>query len=221
MTRFAQALTVAEMTGRELARRRLALALLTALPLVFYASSSGEGSHAAQVGAVAMAFSVSGAAIFTALSGRAVDQRLGLAGLRPISLLLGRLLTLAALGAGVAALFTIMLLLGSDIARPWTLVVGVQLVALVGVPFGLALGALAPRELEAVLAMIGVVGVQLSLHGTTTGAKALPFWGPERLVQIAGGDPYDAAPALVVSVVYALALLALAALLNRSQEARS
>ena len=39
-------LVPAEMTGRELARRRVALGLLTALPLTFYATSAHHSNHA-------------------------------------------------------------------------------------------------------------------------------------------------------------------------------
>src|SRR6266511_49793 len=86
--------TVAEMQGRDLARRRLALVLLVALPLAFYGAMAGHESDAIIPGGIAMAFSVAGAAIFSVLSARAVDQRLTLAGLRPSELLLGRLLLL-------------------------------------------------------------------------------------------------------------------------------
>ncbi|MGH3993841.1 MAG: hypothetical protein ACRDSN_15435, partial [Pseudonocardiaceae bacterium] len=92
MTRLARVLTPAEMAGRELARRRTALALLTVLPLAFYGASLGEPEHAVEVGGVAMAFSVSGAAIFAVLSAREVDRRLALAGYRAWELVVGRLL---------------------------------------------------------------------------------------------------------------------------------
>jgi hypothetical protein len=74
------------MTGRELVRRRVALGLLTALPLAFYGAQAHHSSHAAVTGGIAMAFSIAGASIFAALTARPVDERLVLAGLRaPVS----------------------------------------------------------------------------------------------------------------------------------------
>ena len=122
-----------------------------------------------------MAFSMAGASIFAALTARPVDQRLILAGYHPSELLLGRLLLLELFGLAVAAIFSVVIVLGTGPAHPWVLAVGVGLVAFTSVPFGLAVGALAPHELEGVLILIGVVGVQLTLESTQTIAKLLPF----------------------------------------------
>ena len=54
-------LVPAEMAGRELMRRRTALALLTALPLAFYAAHASDGPEAIEVGGLTMAFSISDA----------------------------------------------------------------------------------------------------------------------------------------------------------------
>jgi ABC-2 family transporter len=198
---------------RDLSRRRTALLLLTALPLAFYGASAGESEHGVEVGGVAMAFSVSGAAIFAALAARAVDQRLRLAGYRPMELLLGRLLVLWALAAAVAAVFVAVIAATATVQDEWALAGGVALVATIGVPFGLAVGALAPRELEAVLVMVGVVGIQLSLIGTELAAKLLPFWGPHRLLNIATGDQFDAPTPAAVGIACAVGLLGAAAVL--------
>lgn len=211
MSRVARVLVGAEMTGRELVRRRVALALLTGLPLAFYGAAAGHSPNAVETGGVAMAFSVSGAAIFAALSARAVDERLALAGYRPSELLLGRLLVLELLGVAVAALFAAVMVLGSDPSHPGALVLGVELVALVGVPFGLAVGALAPHELEAVLVMIGVVGVELSLETSQLVAKLLPFWAPRRVLEFALGGAAPLGGMTLLSITYASALLAAAA----------
>ena len=203
-------LVPAEMTGRELSRRRVALGLLTALPLAFYEASAGHSDHAAIIGGIAMAFSIAGASIFAALTARPVDQRLILAGYRPYQLLLGRLVLLELFGLVVAALFSVVMVLGTGPADTWALVAGVVLVAVTSVPFGLAVGALAPHELEAVLILIGVVGVQLTLDSTQTVAKLLPFWGPQRLIQHATDPTVSIGAAVPVGILYALALLALA-----------
>jgi hypothetical protein len=52
---------------------------------------------------------------------------------------------------------------------------GVILTGVVAVPVGLALGALLPRELEAVLVLIGIVGIQVTASSDTMIARLLPF----------------------------------------------
>lgn len=208
-------LVPAEMTGRELARRRVALGLLTVLPLAFYGAQLNHSDHAAITGGVAMAFSIAGASIFAALTARPVDQRLVLAGYRSDELLLGRLVLLELFGLVVAALFSALMVLGSAPSDPWALVGGVVLVAVISVPFGLAVGTLAAQELEGVLILIGVVGVQLTLDSTQMIAKLLPFWGPQRLLQHSTDLTVSIGAAVPVALLYALALLVAAGYIMR------
>ena len=198
----------AAMTGRELVRRYVALGLLTVLPLAFYGASLSSGPHhAAITGGIAMAFSVAGASIFAALTARPVDQRLVIAGYHPYELLLGRLLFLELFGVVVSALFSLIMVLGTEPPHPVLLGVGVELVAVTSVPFGLAVGALAPTELEGVLILIGVVGIQLTLDSTRTIAKLLPFWGPQRLLEHSLNASVPIGLSLMVALAYASGLL--------------
>jgi hypothetical protein len=208
-------LVPAEMTGRELLRRPVALGLLTALPLAFYEAQAHHSSHAVVTGGIAMAFSIAGASIFAALTARPVDQRLVLAGYRPHELLLGRLVLLELFGLVVAGLFSVVMVLGTGPSDAWALVGGVVLVAVMSVPFGLAVGTVVPHELEGVLVLIGVVGVQLTLESTQTIAKLLPFWGPDRLIQRSIDPTIGAGAAVPVVLVYAIGLLGAAAYVMR------
>jgi hypothetical protein len=201
----------AQMSGRELARRRVALGLLTVLPLAFYGASAHHSDHAVITGGIAMAFSIAGASIFAALTARPVDQRLVLAGYRPHQLLLGRLVLLELFGLAVAGAFSAVMALGTRPSDPWALVAGVVLVAVTSVPFGLAVGALVPHELEGVLILIGVVGIQLTLESTDAIAKLLPFWGAQRLIQHSIDPTVPIAAAIPIDLLYALALLAVGA----------
>jgi hypothetical protein len=88
---------------------------------------------------------------------------------------------------------------------------GVQLVAVTSVPFGLAVRGLPSEELEGVLTVIGAVGIQLTLDSTETIAKALPFWGPKRAIQHSLDATVATGAAIPVDLVYATALLAVAA----------
>lgn len=206
----------AKMTGLELGRRRIAIGLLTALPLAFYGGSVSRGTGAVITGGVAMAFSIAGASIFVALTARPVDPRLILAGYHPTELLLGRLLLLEVFGIAVAGLFSVIMVFGSDPTHPWALASGVGLVALTSVPFGLAVGALSPHELEGVLVLIGVVGVQLTLFSTQLAAKFLPFWGGQRLLDHSV-NPVAPGAAVPANIAYAAALFAIATYVMRRQ----
>jgi hypothetical protein len=212
---WARILVPAEMTARELARRRVALGLLTVLPLAFYGASSQHSDHAAISGGIAMAFSTAGASIFASLTARPVDRRLVLAGYRPYQLLLGRLLLLELFALAIAGMFSVVIVLGTGPQQPWVLAAGVGLVAVTSVPFGLTVGALAPHELEGVLIMIGVVGIQLSLESTETVAKLLPFWGAQRLIHHAIDRSVAIGAAVPIGLLYTAALLAAGACVVR------
>jgi hypothetical protein len=200
----------AEMAGRELARRRTALGLLTLLPLAFYAASRSNSSYAPVLGGIAMAFSISGAAIFCVMASRRLDSRLVLSGYRPRELMIGRLLLLESLGALVALLFTGVIVLGSSPSDPSELLCGVFLVTLTAVPFGLAVGALVPSELESVLILIGVVGIQLTLSVSNPIAKFLPFWGAQRLLNQSASGVGGTTWPIIVAFLYAAGLFVVA-----------
>jgi hypothetical protein len=203
-------LIMAEMHGRDLIRRHIALGLLVALPLSFYLTSMGSGKSAVAAGGIGMAFAVAGATLFSALSSLEVDQRLVLAGYRPFELLLGRLLFLGLVGLVMAAAFTGLMASVSHPTNAWLLGLGVGMVALQSVPLGLAIGAIVPRELEGTLVLIGVVGTQLAVRSTGVVAKTLPFYGPRRLIQagITGHGPVGGP--LAQTALYGLGLLILA-----------
>lgn len=193
--------------ARQLLRRWRALGLLTALPLAFYATSSGHNPHAAVIGGIALAFSLTGAPIFASIAARAADQRLVLTGYRPFEIVLARLLVLEAYGAIVALAFAGIMVAHSDPAHPALMIGGVVMVAVVAVPFGLVLGGLLPSELEAVLVMIGAVGIQLTLDQTARVAKLLPFWGPRQLLEGSIDTAISTPHAVEAGLAYAAVLL--------------
>jgi hypothetical protein len=207
---FQRILIMAEMYGRDLTRRHAALALLVALPLSFYLASAGSGDNAVSAGGTGMAFAVSGATLFSILSSHEVDQRLVLGGYRPIELLLGRVLFLGPLGLVIAGGFSLLMGLVSHPDRPWVLFLGVAVVGLQSVPFGLAVGAALPHELEGTLVLIGVIGIQLAVSSTSTVAKVLPFYGPRRLVESSLAANGPILGPMIQTGLYALALLVIA-----------
>ncbi len=202
MSSFRRILIMAEMHGRDLTKRHAALALLVALPLSFYLASSGNGEKSIVAGGVGMAFAVSGATLFSVLSSGEVDQRLVLAGYRPHELLLGRLLFLAPMGVAIAGGFSLLMTTVSHPDRPWLTFLGLAAVALASIPFGLAVGAAVPRELEGTLVLIGVVGMQLAMEPSSPVARILPFYGPRQLIAASlGADGAVAWPILVTAAL--------------------
>jgi hypothetical protein len=204
---------VAEMQGRDLMRRHVALGLLMALPVCFYLALSGHQDRAVVPGGIATAFSIGGAAIFAVQSARGVDRRLVLAGYRPAEIVLGRLVFLEVLALPLVAAVSALMAVVSKPPRPFVLGLAVELVAVTAVPFGLAVGSLLPKELEATLVLIGVVGIQLSLDSEAAIGRLLPFYGARKLLDISMGDPGSVWGAVALSLLYATALTALALLL--------
>jgi hypothetical protein len=210
MTALQRIVMMAEMHGRDLLRRHMALGLLVALPLSFYLSSAGAGKGAVAAGGVGMAFAVAGAALFSELSSAEVDQRLVLGGYRPLELLLGRLMFLGPLGLLIAGGFAALMVGVSHPADGWLVLLGVAAVALQSVPFGLAVGAGVARELEGTLVLIGVVGIQLAVAPDSAVAKVLPFYGPRLLIEAGVTGQGAVAGPLLLTALYGIGLLLLA-----------
>ena len=205
--------------ARILARRRAALLLLALLPLAFYGALYRHSPSAVTIGGVASAFSVGGAAIFSMLPARAVDQRLVLAGYRPAALILGRLLILEVAGLVISLITAAVMIAGTGPAHPGEVIEGVMLTGLVAAPLGLALGALLPRELEAVLVLIGVVGIQVTSRHDTVLAKVLPFHAASQLLDASVSAPVAFWPRLAQATTYGAVLLGIAWLAWRRQAA--
>jgi hypothetical protein len=198
---------MAEMHGRDLLRRRVALALLVVLPLSFYLASSDGGQGAVTLGGVGMAFAAGGASLFCVLSSRNADQRLVLSGYRPFEMMLGRVLFLGPLALVIAGGFSAVMAVGSHPTRPWVMALGVAVVALQSVPFGLAVGSAVPHELEGTLVLIGVVGIQLATRVDTVVSQALPFYGPRELLEASLTRSGAIAQPLLATFLYGMALL--------------
>jgi hypothetical protein len=203
---------IAEAHGRDLSRRRGALVLLTLLPLAFYAALAGHSDHATAT--VAFAFSGGGSAIFSSLAAAQVDRRLVLGGYRPVDLLAGRLTVLVVTAVPIAVAAAAIMTAISHPSRPADLFGAVVLTAIVAVPFGLAVGALITRDLEATLLLIGVVGVQLPVEPTSTLSRLLPFGQARRLALASVDGSVDTVSVILLSLAYATALFAVAALIN-------
>lgn len=206
-------LAVAESQVRDLTRRRAAMIILVMLPLAFYLSVGPETAFASVAGGTGMAWSVAGAALFLALAARQTDQRLVLAGYRPLEVLAGRLLCLEGLAFVLVAVFSVLMLTLSAPTSPGALVLALVLTAAIAVPLGLAVAALLPRELEGALTLIGIVGIEMSLPVDSDLAPVLPLYGPLRLLDAARAAGTDGGLPILHAVVTTVVLLAVAAVL--------
>jgi hypothetical protein len=99
---------------------------------------------------------------------------------------------------------------GTGPAHPADVFAGVILTGVAAVPLGLALGALLPRELEAVLVLIGIVGIQITAEPDTVISALLPFHAASQLLDAAVGAPAAFWPRLAFTVAYGAVLLAIA-----------
>ncbi len=208
-----RSLIAAEMQARQLLRRRLSLIVLVALPLALYLSTLTNGSESAiQFGALGMGWSVASAALFSVLAARAVEPRLVLAGYRAAELMLGRFILLLGMGAVLAGIGALGMTLVSAPVSEAALLASCALVPVVAVALGLAVGAVLPHDLEGVLVIIGVVGVQLSLSQNAWVNVLLPLDGPIQLAYRAGGlTAAPIGPMLLHALISTVALLTLAA----------
>src|SRR5262249_26489179 len=95
-------------------------------------------------------------------------------------------------------------------AEPAGVLAGVILTGMGAGPPGLTLGALLPRELEAVLVLIGIVGIQITADPGTVISALLPFHAASQLLDAADGAPATFWPRLALTVAYSAVLLTIA-----------
>lgn len=178
-------LRMAEMTLRELLRRRGVLSLLLLVPLVFYLGRHDQAGQAIRFASLGVGFAVSTAALFSAVGGREIEPRLTLSGFRPRHLYLGRMLALLTAGLLISALYAVVVIVDQEVADPRAVALELALTTLVAVPLGLLLGLAVPRDLEGTLLLISVIGAQMVIDPANDAAKALPFWSTREIITYA------------------------------------
>lgn len=208
-SRGRRALAVAKAHMLELSRRRAALTMLVLLPLVFYWTSSSE-NFAPTFATVGVGWAFSIATLFLTSGMRLLAPRLGLVGFSAAEQLIGRLLCAVGFGAIVAT--GLWLYIGRDemIVNHRHLALSLLFSLTGAVAAGLAVGALVPREMEAMLLLIGMVGLQLVVDHQSTFAKILPLYAAERYAASASGWAQHVDGAAQATVIVSAVLLALA-----------
>jgi hypothetical protein len=170
-------LVVAEMALREMLRRRSVLAILLLLPLAFYLSRRGD--HAGQsirFVCLGLGWALSTAALFAGSAARGIEPRLRLSGYRGSHLVTGRLMALWTVGVLLSLPYFLLIRLDQPDVRHPAIALIMVLTVTVAAPFGLALSAVLPRELEGTLVLLVVVGLQMMMDPASTSSRVLPFW---------------------------------------------
>ncbi|MEO3775039.1 hypothetical protein [Micromonospora sp. B9E7] len=177
-----QLVTVAEMTLRELLRRRGVLLLLLLMPLTFYLirrdAYLGQSVRSLLLG---VGWAVSTAALFATTAARELEPRLRLAGYRPHHLYLGRMLGLWTVGLVISVPFFLLPMIDGASLRYGGLAAALLCSVAVAAPFGMLIGALLPRELEGTLLLLTVVTVQMLIDPAGSGARLTPFWSTREI----------------------------------------
>jgi hypothetical protein len=170
-------MTVAEMALRELGRRRGVLILLALLPLAAYYSRRGEAYwQSVRFASLGIGWTLSTAALFAGNAARTVEQRLRLAGYAPHQLWLGRLLALWTVGLVLVVPYFLLMRFDLDDVRDGGVALILLLTVAVSAPFGMAVSAVLPREMEGMLVLLTIVSTQMLMNPDQAVAHALPFW---------------------------------------------
>lgn len=207
-------LTVAEMALREIARRRGVLAILVVFPLAFYLSRRNEYTgQSIRFVCLGLGWALSTAALFAGSAARAIEPRLRLSGYRSRHLYLGRLAALWTVGLLLSVPYFVLIRFDQDHVRYGAIGLIMLLTVAVAAPFGLALSAVLPKELEGMLVLLIVVGLQMMMDPAGSAARLLPFWFSREIGTYAVDhtDGGYLSRGLVHAVVFLAALLAVVA----------
>ena len=191
-------------------RRRLTLGVLVVMPIAFYALTHEASGRAVRSLAFGLSWSVSTVAFFAAISARQLEPRLLLCGWRRSQLLIGRLLGLAAVGGGLAALFGLLVAVDLDVRSVGGVFLDYVVTATVAVALGTAIGSVVRRELEGTLILFLLAGLQALADPFQGYTRALPFWSSRELGTWAVDGP--AVGSLADGLVHAAVVVAICAL---------
>ena len=169
--------TVAELALREILRRRTVLVILALLPLAFYLSRRGDHlGQSIRFVCLGIGWALSTAALFAGSAARGIEPRLRLSGYRAHHLHLGRLVALWVVGVALCVPYFLLVRLDQHDVRYGAIALIMALTVAAAAPFGLALSAVLPRELEGTLVLLVVVGLQMMMDPADPASRALPFW---------------------------------------------
>lgn len=173
--------TYGRVTLLGIARRRLTIIVLLALPLAFYAVSHDATGRSVRSLLFGLSWALSTVAFFTTSASRNVEPRLELAGWHRSALISARLIALAALGMMLAAALWTIVAVDQPVRSLSAVAVDFVVTAVVAVLFGTAVGALIQGELQGALTIFFFAGLQAVANPFDSWTKVLPFWSSREL----------------------------------------
>ncbi len=173
--------TVVSLTLRALLRRRLTLAILVAMPLVFYLTQRDAVGRSVRALLFGLSWALATAALFGVYSGRRLDPRLRLLGWSPRALALGRVAAQLVVAAVLVVGFWSLVALDQPVRSIGAVGVNLVVTALVAVALGTGVGAVIDGELEGVLAIFFLAGIQAVVNPFDRVAALLPLWSSREL----------------------------------------
>jgi hypothetical protein len=206
---------VAEMTLRGLARRRVSVALLLALPLIFYLARHDHAGQSIRFLAIGLAWAVGTIALFAALAARGSEPRLRITGWSAPALVAGRVGGLLAVALAMACLYCLLVAVDAQADRVSAIGLMLAVTACTAVATGTALGALARREQDGALLLFIVAGLQFVADPPTLLAHLLPFWSTRELATWAIDGTGSPPAALAHAAVTVLACAAVVSARSR------
>ena len=192
---------------RELLRRRVAMGLLVALPAAFYLTNVGSSSASLFAAGLGVAWAAGAGALFTTQGAAVIEQRLRLTGFSRIELALGRSAVVVTIAITVSVVTIPMVWVISQPPKPVGLVMGVVTMTAVAGSLGMLLGVVTSRDLESTIALIGVIGIDVSLANDDRFGYVLPLRGPIELMRYSSGSRVHDLGAIVPAVVWTVALV--------------
>ena len=195
---------------RELLRRRVAMGLLVALPAAFYLTNVNDPHTNSLVDAgLGVAWAAGAGALFATQGAAVIEQRLRLTGFSRIELALGRSAVVAAIATTVSVVTIPVVWAISQPPTPVGLVLGVVTMTAVAGSLGTLLGVVTSRDLESTIALIGVIGIDVSLTSNERLGSVLPLRGSINLLRYGSGSRVHDLGAIVPAVVWTAVLVAM------------
>lgn len=178
-----------EITVRALLRRRLTLAILVGLPILFSFVARDSIGQSVRALVFGTSWAMSTAALFATSASRELEPRLRLAGWSRPALLAGRIGGLLVLGTGLVALFWIVVAVDHAVRSLQAVALDLAVTALVAVAVSTAIGTVIAKEMEGTLVLFLFAGLQAVVNPFDVFAKFLPFWSSRELGTFAIDGP--------------------------------
>lgn len=162
-------------------RRRLAVGILTLMPVAFYLVTHDTVGRSVRSLAFGVSWAVSTVAFFATVSARELEPRLTLAGWRRRDLVVGRLIGLGGAVLALTGVFGTLVGLDQDVRSASAVFVDFVVTGAVAVAVGTAIGTLIGQEMEGTLILFFFAGMQAIANPFDTWSRALPFWSSREL----------------------------------------